>query len=663
MANAQTEDLAELSIEQLLELKVDSIYSASKYEQPVTRAPSSISIVTADEIRKSGHRTLDEVLRSVRGLFVSNDRNYGYLGFRGFQRPGDYTSRVLVLVDGHRINDNVGDAGMVDRTWMVDVDLIERVEVIRGPGSSLYGSSAFFGVVNVITKRGRHVGGLEAEGSAGSLNTYSGRLTYGTTHSSGFDWLMSGSHYDSAGASRIYYPAYDQRISDAPGASNDGFADDLDGEQASKFFTSLRYGGLSASMYYNHREKAVPTAPFGTLFNDPENRTIDRRSYADVKYQLPLSDDLQLSARAFYDNYTYEGFHPYNLAAPGEPVDRTITRYDIVGEWVGTEAQLTTSIADRHTLVLGGEFREHLREDQLVYDISEPGNYHLEDRHSSRMYGLFAQSETKLRENLSLTLGLRLDDYSAISERAVTPRVGLVYNPTELSAVKLLYGEAFRAPNPYERSAEHHAEHEGAHPHQLSSETIDTYEVVYERYFGKYRFSLSAYQYEVQDLITSYQAVEGGAQLYINEGDVHSHGVEVEVEGKLASGLQLRGSYALQKSEVESAGRELSSSPRHLAKLNLIMPLHGERLVSSIELQYRSSSLTLARTRSEDFLLTNVHLTARPFARAIELSLGAYNLFDTTVEYPASSEHLQSTIEQNGRTVEGRLLVRFGSKP
>jgi len=89
------EDLSDLSIEQLMQIQVATVYGASKYEQKVTEAPSSISIVTADEIRKYGYRTLADILRSQRSFYVTYDRNYSYVGIRGFGRPGDYNSRLL----------------------------------------------------------------------------------------------------------------------------------------------------------------------------------------------------------------------------------------------------------------------------------------------------------------------------------------------------------------------------------------------------------------------------------------------------------------------------------------------------------------------------------------------------------------------------------------
>ena len=104
----------------------------------------------------------------MRGLYVSDDRNYSYLGTRGFLRPGDYNSRILLLVDGHRVNDNVYDAAFFGREAPVPVGMIERIEFVRGPSSSIYGSSAFFGIVNVVLKHAKDIAGaaISAAGAA-----------------------------------------------------------------------------------------------------------------------------------------------------------------------------------------------------------------------------------------------------------------------------------------------------------------------------------------------------------------------------------------------------------------------------------------------------------------------------------------------------------------
>ncbi|GAB4389016.1 MAG: hypothetical protein Kow0025_11800 [Thermodesulfovibrionales bacterium] len=210
--------------------EIPSVFSASKYEQKATQAPSSVSIVTADEIRKYGYRTFSEVLQSIRGFQVTNDRNYIYLGIRGFGLPADYNNRVLILVDGHPINEAVYDSTLLGAAFPVEVDLIDRVEVVRGPSSSLYGNSAFFGVINVITKDGRHLRGAQVSGEAGSLRTYKGMATYGTRLNSGLEVLVSASSLGSRGEDSLFYPEFDDP------ATNDGVAEGRDYERYEKYF-------------------------------------------------------------------------------------------------------------------------------------------------------------------------------------------------------------------------------------------------------------------------------------------------------------------------------------------------------------------------------------------------------------------------------------------
>jgi len=197
-------DLTNLTLEELMKVEVASVQGASKFEQKVTEAPSSVSIVTADQIKKYGYRTLADILRSVRGFYATYDRNYSYLGARGFGRPSDYNNRFLLVIDGHRVNDNIYDSAFIGTDFILDVDLIEKVEIIRGPGSSLYGSNAFFGVIHVITKKGRNLKGIEASGEAGSQQTYKGRISYGNQFSNGVEGILSGTTYASKGDKRLY---------------------------------------------------------------------------------------------------------------------------------------------------------------------------------------------------------------------------------------------------------------------------------------------------------------------------------------------------------------------------------------------------------------------------------------------------------------------------
>src|SRR5579864_1535462 len=211
-------DLGGLSIEDLAKVKVESVYGASKFLQKASDVPSSVTVVTAEQIQKYGYRTLADVLKSVRGFYVINDRNYSYVGVRGFSRPGDVNARILFLVDGHRINENIFDGAYVGTEFPVDIDLIERVEVTRGPSSSVYGAGAYVAVVNVITKRGRDLDSAEIYTESGSWDSYKGKASYGRRFDNGLETLLSSTFYDSEGHDRLFYPEFNSP------ATNNGIA-------------------------------------------------------------------------------------------------------------------------------------------------------------------------------------------------------------------------------------------------------------------------------------------------------------------------------------------------------------------------------------------------------------------------------------------------------
>ncbi len=649
-----TVDLADLELEQLMEMRIDSVYGASKHEQRVTQAPSAISIVTAEDIKKFGHRTLTDVLRSVRGLYVSDDRNYTYLGIRGFHRPNDYNTRVLVMIDGHRINDNVYDSGTIGREGMVDVELIERVEVIRGPSSSIYGSSAFLGVINVITKRGSNIDGLDISAGGGSLGTYESRLTYGTETDNGAEWLFSASHYSSAGHASLYFQEFDQRVSDDPRAANEGIARDLDAEESLNLFTNLKYQSWTFSALASSRTKDVPTASFGTIFNDGREWTRDKRAYVDAKYDRELKEGLSLQARVFYDRAAYEGAYPYDYALDGDPPDPVVSIDYTLGEWFGTEWQLTQRLGP-HRLMIGGEYRDSLREYQSVYDDVQPRDYFWSDDRRSDTLGLFAQGEIELTDRLLLNAGLRFDQFSANSIDTATPRIALIYHPSSRSAFKALYGEAFRAPNPYEA---YYNEAQQTRP-PLKAERINTYELVYEQYLGThYRVNVSAYSYSVKGLIAQ-AATDDDLPYFDNLDQVQARGLELEAEGKFDSGALVRASYAAQRAEDDVTGAELSSSPHHLGKLNISLPVYRDLLSAGLELQYHGGVKTLHGTRADDFLLTNATLFSEQISDRLDLSFSVHNVFDEKYGYPGTEDHLQSVILENGRTLHVKFTYGF----
>jgi iron complex outermembrane receptor protein len=632
----ELKSLMDMSLDQLLDVRVDKVYGASKYEQKISQAPSSVSIVTSDEIKKQGHRTLAEILRSVRGLFITDDRAYSYLGIRGFGRPSDYNSRVLLLVDGHRMNDNIYDSVLLGTEGVIDVDLIERVEVIRGPSSSIYGDNAFFGVINIITRPGNSYGGVELSGEVGGFETYKGRFSFGNRFTNGIELVLSGTWSESAGESRLYYREFD-----AP-TSNNGIAEDSDGDRYYRFFGKVSYGKFTLSGAWSERTKDIPTASFGTIFNDGGEQVTDRYAYADLKYEHTFSSDVTVLGKVYYDSYKYTGDFPFNVAPPANPIVRVLNRDVAYGDWAGVNWQLTAPVGERAKVVVGTDFRGDLRQHQLNYDVS-PRAVYLDDETASWNTGVYAQGELAIRTNLLFSGGVRFDYYDTFGS-TINPRLSLIYSPWFKTNFKLLYGQAYRAPNIYELNSR-----------SLDPETIHTYELVYEQDLPAHlRFIASGYYYQVDDLIS--ETLSG----FQNAGQVNAKGLELELEGRYARGLKARLSYALQRSEDDSTGSELSNSPRQLAKGSLIAPLYKDKIFAGLELQYTGSVLTNTRQREDDYLLANVTLFSQNLAPGLELSASIYNLFDARYAHPVSAAHTPlDTVEQSGRSFRVKLTYKF----
>ena len=621
--------------EELLFSEIPSVIGASKYEQKVTEAPSSISIVTAAEIKKYGYRTLADILKSIRGFYVTYDRNYSYVGVRGFGPPGDYNSRILLLVDGHRMNDNTYDQALVGTEGILDVDLIDRVEVIRGPGSSLYGSNAFFAVVNMITKRGRDLKGTEVSGEAASYSTYKGRVSYGDKFSNGVEAIVSGSAYNSEGQN-LFFPEHL--------GVNGGVANGADADRNRSFFTKMSHHDMTLSGAYVSRTKNIPTGAFGTDFGDPGNKTIDERAYLDLKYDHSLGSGTDVAARVYYDYYWYTGDYIY-----GGVLNKDLG----YGDWWGGEVRLNKSFFDIHRVILGAEYQGNLRQDQRNYDVNPPAPY-LDDKRRSLVMAAYVQDEVSLTKKMVLNAGVRYDHYSDFGG-TTNPRLALIYNPMEKSAIKLLYGSAFRIPNDFERFYQSTVNLPNP---ALEPEKIKTYELVYEQYLGEgFRASVSGYYYDISNLISQSTAAP---TFYRNLGEVTARGFELELDNKWANGLDGRISYTLQRAEDKTTGQPLSNSPSQLVKLNVTVPVIGEKLFASCEDQYVSRRRTEGGAYAGAFHVANVTLFSQHILDRFELSASAYNIFNKKYSDPVSKDLTPiDRVSQDGRNYRLKLTYAF----
>ena len=445
-----SEALMNLPLESLLNIEVTGV---SKYAQKESEAPAAVEVVTADDIRTNGYRTLGDAINGLHGLYVSTDGEYDYLG----QHTKDNSSRYLVMVDGRRMNDNMFDEVDTGHLFMLDMALVDRIEFIPGPGSSIYGGNAMMGVINVVSKKGSDINGTQVEGDLASAGTTGGRMTYGKTLSNGANVLLSASTYNSDGPANIYYPVFDQRIN-PPGAgngfepSNDGFAHDMDGEHAKHMFANVRYQDFTFTGGYVSRFKQVPTDPNGDIFNDPGWFAYDSEYYTEVKYNKALSDKTQLDVEAFDQWYAYHAEQAFDANAGVGPLARNVDYDQANGNWWGGQAQLVTTAFDRQKLVTGVDFQFDQKQFQQNYDMAP--NYAVFLAPSTLdgvRAGVFAQDDITLAKNWILSAGGRFDDSHMMQRIQFNPRLGLVWDQTPENTVKLLYGSAFRAPNVGER--------------------------------------------------------------------------------------------------------------------------------------------------------------------------------------------------------------------
>jgi len=634
--------LAAMPIEELMGVEVSTVLGASRYEQRISDAPASISIITSQDIKRYGYRTMADVLNSVPGLYVTYDRNYHYLGAGGFLRQGDYNTRMLLLVDGHRMNNNIYDTAAVGNDLILDIDLVDRVEVIRGPGSSLYGSNAFFGVINVITKGASHVNGLELSAEGGSSDANKQRATFGRAFGNGLEMVLSATRYHSRGQS-LYYKEYDSP------ATNSGRSDGGDYEGYSSFFTNVKMAGLDVQAAYGSRTKGIPTGAWGTVFNDDRTKSIDAQGYIDVRYHRAFRDNQDLSVRVFYDYYRYDGKYLFDYP----PL--TINRDLAVGKWWGTEALYKTRIGDRHTVIAGLEYRDNLLQQQKNYDDS-PYAVYLDDDRGSYSLGAYAQGEFTVTERILLNLGARYDHYKDFSGR-LNPRAALIWNPLERTTVKFIYGEAYRIPNAYELYYSDGNVTQGANP-GLDPETIRTYELVLEKYVKEFRLCLSGFYYDVENLI-SQQTEAAGVMVFANTGRAEGRGIQFEMERKWRNGLAGKLSYSFQEVTSNQDGVEFANFPKHLVKFNAFGPIIRNWLGLGVEIQYASSQRNLNGTRDGGYTLVNATLLSEKTFRDLDLSFSVYNVLDKKYSNPGSREHVQSDIGQDGRTFRLKATYRF----
>jgi iron complex outermembrane receptor protein len=536
---------------------------ATGTRQPIARAPSVATVVTAEDIAAIGAADLDEVLETVPGVHVSRSP-LGYnpiYTIRGISTQ--YNPEVLMLVNGIPITSvYTGSRSII---WAgMPLENIARIEVIRGPGSALYGADAFSGVINIITKTAADINGTQLGLRAGSFNSHDAWVQHGGTWGK-FDvaaYLRAG-HTDGQRQIIAADALSGTPFSLAPGPVNLGY-DAIDG----RFDLSRDKWRLRAG--YQQRANASTGAGVASAL-DPVGSNFGERVSTDLTYQdSNFAPDLDVTAQASYFYITEQSdltlYPPGYLGFPD----------GVIGNPYKWERHLRFNLSAAYTGLQSHKLRVGAgTQDDNLYRIKDTNNYTLPPLgvvqdvtdtapfirpHSRRVNYVYAQDEWAFTKDWYLTAGVRQDQYSDFGG-TTNPRVALVWETAYNLTSKLLYGRAFRPPSFSELYNINNPVALG-NPN-IKPETNQSVELAFAwQAASTLQANLNLFRYQMKDIL---RFVENPDTTYTaqNAGQQHGQGMEVELVWDASQSLRLSGNYAQQRSIDEATNQDAGNAPRH----------------------------------------------------------------------------------------------------
>ncbi|MFO0600643.1 MAG: TonB-dependent receptor [Myxococcaceae bacterium] len=637
---------AQLKLTAELRYAPPSVSAASKSKLTADQAPASVTVITREQLRAFGYQTLPEALAAVRGFFFVDDRIYTYAGIRGFQPAGDLNTRVLVLWDGHPVNDVWAGQGFIARDLEADLSGIERIEVVRGPASVLFGTGAFFGVINVVPRarvgQGRYVEGVAG---AGGQNALKARVI-GSVGSEGKSLMLTGGAYFSEGAP----------LTDLDGQTVKG----LDGERALSASMRGEFAGFTLVGKINQRRKQIPTQPLGSTFGIPGTEYTDARGFVELRYEKAW-ERVTLTARAAYDASRYRGWYA-QLDSNGDRFRDTDTGG---GDWFGGEVRAGITLFDRNRLSVGVE-----GQGQLVYQhaVGNPS----EDRHTRVLLAASLIDEWQIVDRVFVQAGVRLDKYFDL-EAALSPRGALVAKLYDAGLTKVVVGSAFRAPNVYETYFSDNNATQRMPTIAPKPENIITFELEHSHDFTpEFRVTVGAYYNIITRLVELEQDAdplpmlcgEGGAMnaycytFRNSSGSFNAFGAEAQVHWQPSRFTLVDANYSFVYLHGDSTSVPGASYPMHVAAARVMVPLLKEGLVRlSAQGVFNSPRRGPDGAMGGEFFTLNFGVSGE--YGPVRYFAGVQNLLDQRPLLPVASEVNFTRIPQYGRTFYVELAAGF----
>tara|TARA_R100001443_G_scaffold59949_4_gene70285 strand:- start:27920 stop:29869 length:1950 start_codon:yes stop_codon:yes gene_type:complete len=580
------------------------VSTSARHAQSAGKSAQVTHIVTDEEIRRFNLRNLIEILSFFPGLYVSSDTSYGYLSARGIGRPGDYNSRILLLVDGTRVNDNIYDAGMIGNNFYIDPQLIDRVEYSPGSGSALYGNNAFLGVVNVITKRGNKLQGGQLALAANQRDQLDLSLSYGIRHASGHEgWVsLSRSQQDDIAFADINAPE--------PVLAQQTLNNDLN----HKLAASYRYRRLQLQMAGVSRTREEP----GALMADPSRSDIfkikNRNYFISLQHSHSLSDQAELYTHLSTNGFDLTTFTPF-IVPTGE-----IRRYhfDVTGRWTNLDLRLSYTPEPSHHLLFGidGQHDQHQSYQFSIDDIIPV----LAVSSKNNRIGLYLQHGWQITDNHKFISGFRYD-YTEQNVREFSPKFGWIWQLTNQQSVRVSYGTAFRAPNEYEQNSNLYNELPVP-----ESELINTLEANWQAQLAhSWSVSATVYHSQVRNLITGNYGASAIVQFF-NDRAVEAYGLETTATKTWQSGATLQLSASTQRARYKNDQMGLTNSPEHLFKTQYSQPLWRDDLHLNWHM-FATSARTSPRGQMPGYARHDILLSWQLNPK-LHIVLGLKNVFD-----------------------------------
>ena len=687
--------------------QVEEVEAASRTAESVEEAPSSVTIIPRQEIQAMGYPTIAEAMRGVRGVFVSDDRFYPTVGFRGFSQLNNYGNRVLVLINGHPTNDNWGFFSFTGYDARVDLEDVERIEVVRGPGSVLYGTGAVSGAINVVT-RGRDARqGVNAQVSVVENNIararVGGTVRFGTN--AGL-WTSVGVA-SSAGRDFQFPEAATAPSMGMPGF--DGSSRGADGFDALNVQGRGWAGAFSAQWLFNTRTKRIPTGVAGTNFGDDRTYNSDTRGTFELRFEPRLSESVQLFARAAINHYNFIGAYAY---PPDAGLD-LFGRERFLGTWAVAEARVAWSPRPWLRIMLGAEYQNHFQAQQrgeswatgctdMNRDACAPSLYlptsntyssDLYDQHPFQIVAGYLLADIVPVRQLRISAGVRYDQYffGDRNFNAFSPRLAVIARPYERGNLKVIFGRAFRAPSVYEQFYNDGGATRVSSTYGgglLNPDTMWSGEVEFShRFSATWTGTVAGYANYYDNIIAdpTIELREGmttrEVNQYRNSGDtpVLTVGGELELRREWRQGWMFAVAYSYQRAQYlepdnQNLLREVPNTPEHLGSIRGAMPIVGRQLMLSTRLTVEgprwdrneqnpppgAMDTFEPQRRTDPAVIWDLVLSGQEQRAGLRYSLGLYNALDWRYSVPAGAlSPSVRTITQNGRSLLASVGVNF----